>query len=506
LLQLTQSIWLWAIAGIAVPIIIHLWNVKQGKTLKVGSIAFLTESARSHSTSLKLSELLLLLLRCLLIVVLAHLLTKPFWEKEVDITKEKGWLLIEKDQVKTAYNKFKPQIDSLLKTGYSFHYFNDEFKEAKFEDALKDNVEEGKTNQQSHWTLLKELNQKVPAKLPVYLFTNNQLQQFSAGRPDLDLNLKWTSYIIDDTASTWIESAYETSADSIRIVLGNSSSTGTYYSYQNITQQTSNIKFDVNVEAGKTIVTYIETATGSLRNSVEVDTSTNLITIYTDKFSTDAFYLKAAMDAIRDFTHRKMKTTIENNIQNIPTSKWIFWLSETEMPSSFNTDNSFIYQKGKVQKAYSAIATEETNSPHAIASFNSIVNKPSTQASIVWSDGFGQPLLTKEATNNVYHFYSRFNPQWNDLPWSNQFPGLVYSLLYPDQKDSEITIAADKRLVDPQQIVPTSSRQPTLPKQELLARTDLTKALWILAFILLLAERIISFRRKNLQNSGSIAG
>ena len=59
-MQFVQSIWLWAITGIAVPIVIHLWNVKQGKTFKVGSILFVTETARSYATSLKISELLLL--------------------------------------------------------------------------------------------------------------------------------------------------------------------------------------------------------------------------------------------------------------------------------------------------------------------------------------------------------------------------------------------------------------------------------------------------------------
>ncbi len=145
-----------AIAGIAVPVLIHLWNVKQGKTLKVGSVAFITESARAHSKSLKLSELLLLLLRCLLLIVLALLLCKPYFKKQVNLTKEKGWILIERKSVKEAYKKFKPTIDSLLKAGYSFHYFNNGFNKVKFEDALKMEFASIKESDLPYWTLLKE--------------------------------------------------------------------------------------------------------------------------------------------------------------------------------------------------------------------------------------------------------------------------------------------------------------------------------------------------------------
>ena len=66
MLQLLNPIWLFAIGGIVIPLIIHLWNIKKGKTLKVGSISLLGESSRQSAKSLKLIDLLLLFLRCLL--------------------------------------------------------------------------------------------------------------------------------------------------------------------------------------------------------------------------------------------------------------------------------------------------------------------------------------------------------------------------------------------------------------------------------------------------------
>ncbi len=233
-MQLLEPIWLWAITGIAVPLLIHLWNIRQGKTLKIGSIAFLTESARSHSRSLKLSELLLLLLRCLLLIVLALVLSKPFYEKKVDMSKEKGWVLIGRQGVREAYNKFRPTIDSLFKAGYTFHYFTKGFPEAKFENAVKMKNASLKEDHIFYWTLLKELNQTVPAKLPVYLFTDNRLSRFKGSRPHVAVNLKWNTYTPDDTASVWIEKASEGINDSIRVALGNNNANSIYYTSYNL--------------------------------------------------------------------------------------------------------------------------------------------------------------------------------------------------------------------------------------------------------------------------------
>ncbi len=68
---------LWALLGLAVPVAIHLWSKKEGKTIKVGSIKFLQESDSRKSSSIKLNEFWLLLLRMLLITILVFILAEP---------------------------------------------------------------------------------------------------------------------------------------------------------------------------------------------------------------------------------------------------------------------------------------------------------------------------------------------------------------------------------------------------------------------------------------------
>src|ERR1700743_1895371 len=121
---LLNAIWLFALAALSIPVAIHLWNIRQGKTLKVGSISLITVSSQKNSRSFKLHDLLLLLLRCLLLALLAFILMQPLWQKRINLAQIKGWILIPKESLKETYQKFKPEIDSLSKAGYEFHYFD----------------------------------------------------------------------------------------------------------------------------------------------------------------------------------------------------------------------------------------------------------------------------------------------------------------------------------------------------------------------------------------------
>jgi hypothetical protein len=63
--------YLWALTGVAIPLGIHLLSRKEGKVIRVGSIRHVEESNTSQFKSVRLNEILLLLLRMLLITLLA---------------------------------------------------------------------------------------------------------------------------------------------------------------------------------------------------------------------------------------------------------------------------------------------------------------------------------------------------------------------------------------------------------------------------------------------------
>lgn len=509
MLQLLNPLWLWAIAGIILPIVIHLWHIKTGKTLKIGSIALLGESARQSSRSFRITDLPLLLLRCLLLILLAFLLTAPFWQKQALQTKVKGWVLLEKQPVKEVYARFKPQVDSLLKAGFELHRFDASFKAIKPEEILKDTAH---SPPRSYWTLLKLLEQQLPQKMPVYLFTTNQLRYFKGKRPELNLDLHWKTYAPADSASTWIQNAYLNPADHIQVIIGNSKATGTSFSTINLTSaDRGNPLFNISFEEGKPVV--------ALKNNsqppVSVDTSTLKITVYQNQFPADAAYLQAALQAVKAFNGRKMKITSANSYNQIPAKQnWIFWLSN----QSFRQNNQklvaggnvFKYETGKQQTINSWISNSNDYGRSESEPINLyqhfLVDKRSMadiNTETIWRDGFGEPVLSRNQTQNrnIYRFYSRFNPSWNDLTWSSDFPKMILNLILKSYPQTDFTMN-DRRIIsfDQQQPAVAILLGQSYQNSKQMDLTDLKHAFWIALFFVFLLERIISSQNKKEEN------
>jgi hypothetical protein len=186
---------------------------------------------------------------------------------------------------------------------------------------------------------------------------------------------------------------------------------------------------------------------------------------------------------------------------------WLFWLSENEVPPSLLKNNLFVYGKGKILDVRSQVLTgneENGTSGEELNMYKMIENKGLDNSYAIWKNGYGESLLSKEKSRSVYYNYSRFNPQWNDLTWSNQFPQILYNLIYNERSHTQVISASDKRMVDEDQIQPTIVDEGKLfPKESLLRKIDLTKAFWMVAFILFLIERIVLYRSKKREVYGS---
>ncbi|HEY9196141.1 MAG TPA: BatA domain-containing protein, partial [Mucilaginibacter sp.] len=435
-MQFLNPIWLLAIAAVSIPVIIHLWNIKPGKTLKVGSIALITGAAQKSSRSFKLRDILLLAFRCLLLTLLALLLAIPVWLRYQNSNKAKGWLLMPKKNLKETYARFKPTIDSLTKAGYEFHYFDKDFVKTDLNKILTDSGLNSSSQTLNYWNTIARLDERLPASIPVFVFTPKLLRYFGGNRPAVSLNLHWRSYIPADSVRTWIESAWFTNDNGIKITVGVSKPSGTRYnSYMIQSANEGNSQFNIEVNSGKP---FVSLKNGD-RQAVAVDTSILRITIFTDNYASDAGYLKAALQTIRSFTRRKMLITEARSESQIAAGQdWVFWLSDRPAGKQLppKTKNLFSYVPGTPVNLSSRINTNgEFSLPNLsaqVALFKEIKNT-GTIVPVLWNDGYGNPLLTKAAGENttIFQFYSRFNPKWNNLVWSDEFPEiLINSLLY----------------------------------------------------------------------------
>ncbi len=77
MLQFAHPAYLWGLFAIALPILVHLFNQRRPRPLSFGAIEFVLRSQRQKARRLRLRQILLLALRCLLIAAVAMALARP---------------------------------------------------------------------------------------------------------------------------------------------------------------------------------------------------------------------------------------------------------------------------------------------------------------------------------------------------------------------------------------------------------------------------------------------
>lgn len=505
--QFLNPLWLIGAAAIAIPVLIHLWNIRPGKVLKVGSIGLIDAASRKSSRSLKLLDVPLFLLRCLMLILLALVLALPVWQKRMPVVKAKGWILIPKESFKATYSKFKPTVDSLTRAGYEFHYFNTGFAKGSLTQIIsppKDGVIKQDsvklTNRQSnYWSLIRQLDDKVSSDIPVYLFTSNQGKYFTGTKPEAALQLHWQTYTPADSISTWIQKAWFTPLGDIRVVQGQSSPSGTSFQYANVRKSTGNSTYNIQTNNGQAQISLPT----SKQSPIMVDTAIQHIAFYVDNNSLDASYVKAALQAVSQFTQRKMAIkTIGNPAQLTNNTDWLFWLSEKSISKTYlnRCKNILAYQAGKPIIVNSWISNA---GPYAttVADVNSVnlyklISGAGGIRTLVWQEASGKPVLTLEQQGKakLYHFYSRFNPAWNDLVWSDIFPAWLLQLM--QEPASGIGNTNDKRVLSRQQYIPQLNTDPhTVAASKNVETKNLTRYFWLALLVTFSAERWLAHRK-----------
>ena len=503
--QFLNPIWLFGAAAIIIPVLIHLWNIRPGKVLKVGSISLIDAASRKSSRSFKLLDIPLFILRCLLLLLLALLLALPVWQKKMQSTKVKGWVLIPKETFTETYQKFKPKVDSLTKAGYEFHYFNNGFAKSNLKQVLlypKDSLKITPTTiPANYWNLIKNLDTKAASTLPLYVFTPNQAQHFTGSKPQVALNLNWQTYTPADSVSTWIHDAWFTANGGIRVVQGTGKPSGTTYTYTNVQpNDKANAVYTINTNNGKAQINL----TGSKEAPINVDASGKQVVIYTDNYSLDASYLKAALLAVSQFSQRNISIKTVSNPNAIPANaEWLFWLSDKPViPHS--AQNIFLYEKGKIVNTTGWMSntnafTTALADDEKIELFKQISADNAYQT--IWHNGYGKPVLSlqQQGQTHIYHFYSRFNPAWNNLVWSDAFPAWMLKLMAEPKKDIS---AYDKRMLSAQQYMPeTTTEMHTVIAEKQVENKSLGRYFWLALMLVFAAERWLAHRKPQTENA-----
>lgn len=397
--------------------------------LAIGSIDFLDRTSRRKARSRRISDWWLLILRCLLLTLLALLLAGPLWKRSPGAGVKKGWVLVGKSRMNPAS---QAMMDSLVKAGFQRHDM------------------EGT----SWWESFHVLDQQTPPGIPFYVFTDGLLEHFRGVRPVSDRLVYWQiSNVPEDSIIHWVAAAWKQGIDSMGVIRGSSGASGTSYIYQE-----------------------------EAKDSTSLDTATLQVMVYTDdKYTRDGQWVTGAVRALGQFTHRNI--LVKNYREGEPVD-WLFWLSSKPLPEQIKASHVLFYEQGREVPVDTWIKGSDISVEKA--------TEQSRRLLPVWTDGFGRPLLALEETKSCqyYHFFSHFDPAWNGLVWSADFPVRMKALLLDQGTNVKVY---DRRFIDPAQVTPSRGVAGHMPATT--TSIDLSPLGWMLIFLTLAAERILSFKR-----------
>jgi Aerotolerance regulator N-terminal len=321
-MQFTHPIFLWALAGLSVPIAIHLLSRKEGMVIKMGSLRHLQETSTQQFKGIKLNEIVLLVLRCLLILLFVFLLSGLHWKNESN----KRWVIVEKGaEQNTNAAKF---IDSLKAQGFEMHWLQKNFPS---EETI---VEKANVN---YWQLMEEL-EKLKLERAV-VFSQSRLENFKGSRQAIDSAIQWIT--LPTKPNDFIVEAVQT-PNQFLIRRGHSQADVTSFETQQI----------------KTVPDSIEPKPPSIYR---------VAILSEPEFDNDKRIVKAALNAIAKTLFVTINV-VEESADKLSPADWIINLTNKQIFKAdtaklifyqLNQSNQLIEQVGKNQWAFTKHLTVE---------------------------------------------------------------------------------------------------------------------------------------------------
>jgi hypothetical protein len=299
--------WLWGLAALSIPIAIHLLSRKEGKVISVGSLRHLKDANTQQFKSLRLNEILLLMLRCLLFGLVVLFMSGL----QMTQNNKQKWVLLE-ERLKDD-SKALSILDSLMKRGYELHYVTSQL------------AVEGKIlASSSYWALVEQLGKIGITE--VVIISSSRAEDFKGIRIEQPLSMKWISLPIPD--QPYLIAASKTGKNDISIKRGIVEKDNTHF------------------KTSHAIVSPNQTVYKSENDSISI-TSTDTIKIVIDSDPTFSFekkivsaYLKAIQATVSEYMIIE-ESPIHNDQKD--SVNVLIWLSEEPLP--ITTANTVIYYK-----------------------------------------------------------------------------------------------------------------------------------------------------------------
>ncbi len=454
-----------ALLGLLVPLAIHLWNRRPGRTVQVGSVRWLAATANRRLRSLKLEQLWLLLLRAAVVAVLAVAVAGPAWQQPAPPAR--GQVLVSPELLTAAtLPSVRPLVDSLRRRGYEVSRLETGFPLISPDEwtALVANPAASDTAGYSAepgflWARAAQAAQHF-ADRPVHLLTTGKLADVQGTRPNLPPNLTWQLLPTQDSGA-WVQAAGLSGADKLRLLIGRSDEEKT--TFQAVTVARPAVAGPLAVpglpalryETRPSNQAIIRLAADSV--AIPVQEAMRLRVYYSPDQAEDARYLAAALRAAGSGLLVPPVITVSATAPSSSDSlTWVCWLSDAPMPAAWKSRvgkglNWWQQAAGPGVPVTTSFGTAGAETLIPVSRRDTAATLPSGTA--VWADGSGQAVLSRraEGRGQVYTLHTRLNPAWSGLPDSPELPALLLELLRAPIATLDLA-PNDQRTISPSQV------------------------------------------------------
>ena len=509
MLQFLSPLGLFALAALAIPAVIHLWR-PPARIVRVGTLLFFGGPAVRRLTKLRWRERLLLAVRLALLTLLVFLLARAAWRNDPPAGPQR-WALREPEAVLSGdAAKRWSELDA---AGYEMRLLVPGFPRA----TISRSNAAAQSAAADIWSLLREVDARLPAGSKVAVFSHDRIVSLRGERPATSkIEVEWVSAYQEGTSRTWLQSVnllprQENAPRNLRMVIRTSDE-----------RRTDSIVSVLPAVHGKAAISEqlqdwsveIAQAPNDGFSARLLHSGSNVVTggwVHTPPAhpvavaimasagrDEDAKCIEAAVRAISEVSGHAV--TISNS--DAAAVDWIFWLNDAPPPEQLleQVRNRGISMLSDAEDSNDAEAVVTSTVAGVLPSAVGVFRRTAGDASAaVWTDGFGAPLLTvtREGGGERYRFFSRFHPEWTDLPRSSALAAALQPLLLAAADSVESANGApDQRRIDTNQARPAErgeqQRQTDVSVTASPDIIDLHQLLWIISVALFAIERALS--------------
>lgn len=423
---------LWALLGLSIPVAIHLWSKKEGRTIRIGSIQLLRESDPKKTSNIKLNELWLLLLRMLLLTTLVFILAEPRFENDTEnsrITYLVEPSLLQIDGVNSILDTLPDNVPvKLLQSG---------FPEFKISDIHPDDY-----FPPNYWQLATEM-EDLPTD-SIIVFTSAYFTGFKGKRPQVGKIINWVNLDPGETEREIVKASLNGEEVELTWIVSDHSSLK--FEKNNISRNSDRIKFS----AGNDSISVL--AEGKEKKiAINPVDSISVLIVASEDFEDEIKYLKSSYSAIANYLDQPVNVHVVN-VENFFNSSYfntVVWLSDSPAPEI--SGNMLAYTQ----------------------------------------DSLANSLIEPGRSVKEFHLTHRLN---SENVVEEDLPERLLILLDLNIELEQKIPQYDQRVMDPQELQPIYTAG--VAGKTISETTNIAIYLWLFFLVLLLAERGLAFYRK----------